>query len=133
MRDIRAIEERYRRRQESKGKIVLKKRYFIILILVVAFITNPNEEKHKDVMKSRVFEVVGSNSLFLENATDLLGYESNTVIDQLVDSYVSSDNYFLFSTTNVTWQGQTRTIGLGIFGNVFIPDKVDEMIKNYQE
>lgn len=103
------------------------------MILVVAFITNPNEEKHKDVMKSRVFEVVGSNSLFLENATDLLGYESNTVIDQLVDSYVSSDNYFLFSTTNVTWQGQTRTIGLGIFGNVFIPDKVDEMIKNYQE
>lgn len=131
MRDIREIEARYRRREESKGKInILKKRYIIILILIVAFITNPSEDKHKSVVKSRIYGVMYVNPLTSNEESS--AYQTDMLVNQIVDTYVSYSNYLLFSTTNVTWKGETMYIGIGIFGYVYIPEKVNEILLNYK-
>jgi len=41
---------------------------------------------------------------------------------------MSTDNYVLFSTTKITWEGETRIIGIGAFGNVFITKELDESL-----
>ncbi|MFV0418405.1 MAG: hypothetical protein ACK5KT_06720 [Dysgonomonas sp.] len=131
MRDLREIEARYRRREESKGKInILKKRYIIILLLIIAFITNPSEDKHKSVVKSRIYSVIHSDLLISDD--EMSGYESDIFVNQIVDTHVSYSNYLLFSTTNVTWKGDRMLIGIGIFGYVYIPEKIDEMLLNYK-
>lgn len=131
MRDIREIEARYRRREESKGKInILKKRYIIILILVIAFITNPSEEKQKSAVKSRIYGMIHSNPLISNE--EIPTYQSDMLVNQIVDTHVSYSNYLLFSTTSVTWKGETMYIGIGIFGYVYIPEKVDQMLLNYK-
>ena len=131
MRDIREIEARYRRREESRGKInILKKRYIIILILIIAFVTNPSENKHKTVVKSRIYEVMHVNPLISKE--DSSTYQSDMLVNQIVDTYVNYSNYLLFSTTNVTWKGESKPVGIGIFGYVYIPETVDEMLLNYK-
>jgi hypothetical protein len=50
------------------------------------------------------------------------------LVDRIVDNFVSTDNYVLFSTTKVSWEGKTKIIGIGAFGNVFISSKLDEAI-----
>jgi len=133
MRDIEEIEERYRNREARKGKInILKKRYVIILVLLIAFITNPSEDKHQQVVKSKINEVLRISVLPAEK-DEQSGYEfDNVLVDQIVDSYTSYNNYFLFSTTDVIWKGKTDIIGIGLFGYVFIPGKVDEILLNYK-
>lgn len=132
MRDIREIEERYKRRQESKGKInILKKRYIIILVLAIAFITNPGEDKHKSVLKSRIYEAIHPEVL-PGNTDNTYLFESDMLVNQIVDSYVDYSNYFLFSTTDIMWQEHKAVVGIGFFGYVFIPDKVNELLSNYK-
>ena len=46
--------------------------------------------------------------------------------DRIIDNLVSTDNYVLFSTTKISWEGETRIIGVGVFGNVFITKRLDE-------
>ncbi|MDU1889346.1 MAG: hypothetical protein E6767_01530 [Dysgonomonas sp.] len=125
MRDIKDIEERYRNRK-PRGSITLRKWYLIIPVLLIAFIVNPNEEQHKKEVKSRI-EKATFTSLPANNLSD---YETgNMIIDQLTDRYITSTNYIFFSTTNITWQGQTHTIGLGVFGHVFLSGNIDNYLK----
>lgn len=51
------------------------------------------------------------------------------VLDGFVDNTVSSDNYILFSTTKMTLYGESKVIGIGAFGNVFISNKIDKAIE----
>lgn len=123
MRDIREIEKRYkdRDRMPKRASGFFKKKYLILLILIVAFATNPGEEKHKEAVKAKV------NSIVMP--VDASGYQAgNAYIDQLVTTHVGSSNYLLFSTTEVTWNDETRTIGFGAFGNVFLSNMVDEAL-----
>ncbi|MBK8442421.1 MAG: hypothetical protein IPL35_02955 [Sphingobacteriales bacterium] len=38
----------------------------------------------------------------------------------MIDNSVSTDNYILFSTTKYSLEGETKVVGIGAFGNVFI-------------
>lgn len=132
MRDIKEIEKRYRRRQESRGKInLLKKRYFVFLILVIAFVTNPSEDKLKNTLKSRIYKITQTKTI-PQGEDDIFAYKSDMLVDQIIGSYVSYSNYFLFSTMDITWQGNTGIIGIGVFGYVYIPQKINELLINYK-
>ncbi|MFN7592568.1 MAG: hypothetical protein ACK5QZ_04430, partial [Bacteroidota bacterium] len=66
----------------------------------------------------------------LEQAGQALGMMiGGAIIDGIIDNIISTDNYILFSTTKLNWDGNTRIIGFGAFGNVFISDKLDEAVK----
>ena len=108
-----------------------------ILIILIAIFTNPNPERHKEAVKNKV------NSYIQQSMKESMnGTENNTAqagkalgmmlagafIDKIIDNLVSTDNYVLFSTTKITWDGKTEIIGIGAFGNVYLTRKIDEAI-----
>lgn len=127
MRNIKEIEARYEQRRETKGKVNLfKKRYILIVVLLVAFITNPGKEKHKNKVLQRVESAIGTNVYSSESG----GIQRDSVLDRIVDSYIDYSNYFFFSTTSIQYQGEYRTIGIGMLGYVYIPESLGTIIKN---
>jgi len=101
----------------------------IVLIAVAAVFTNPTEEKHKDTLKSKLKthlqEFMERESFTTRSVGNLVG---GVAVDQLVDRTVSVDDYYIFSTTNVTLNGKKQQIGIGVFGNIFYTKKMDEII-----
>jgi hypothetical protein len=113
----------------KKSNLIL---IIIVLIVLVAIFTNPKLDRHKEVVKT---ELNTSMQKSLKNSGSeaegqvlgaLLG---GALIDRMIDSIVSTDNYLIFSTTKVTWEGQTKVVGIGIFGNVYIIGKFKNMLK----
>lgn len=51
-----------------------------------------------------------------------------TLVENVIDNLVSTDNYILFSTTKINWAGKSRIIGIGAFGNVYITNKLEEAL-----
>lgn len=47
------------------------------------------------------------------------------LIKPMVEMCVTSKNYILFSLTKFTYDGKTRTVGIGAFGNVWIFSEID--------
>lgn len=121
----------------------MKTKHFIVIgisiILLIAIITNPDTNRHKEEVKSKIHEYL-QNSLANDvneaddkwsKASKLFGnLLGKTMINNMVNTMITSNNYILFSTTNATSEGKTKTIGLGIFGNVFLSNKVNEAFKN---
>ena len=108
----------------------------IILIGFVAILTNPKLQDHKEAVKTKISALIQKNSN-LEEEKDtaydlgmsfgkLLG---GVLIDNIVDTIVSTDNYVLFSLTKVTWDSETKVIGLGLFGNVFFSPEINEKLE----
>ncbi|WP_281633499.1 DUF4359 domain-containing protein [Flavobacterium luteolum] len=120
----------------------MKPKHYIIaglcLILLVTALTNPGTEKHKEEVKLKMNAFL-EKEIDKENTTQnnemskvggMLGNAlAQSMVNMLVDNIVSSSNYILFSTTDVTVDGKTKTIGFGILGNVFLSNKIDEAIK----
>jgi hypothetical protein len=119
----------------------MKKRYvsllIIGLILLFAALTNPRTERHKEVIKTKLKAYMQKS--MKESMTDTkddweqfgqaLGMMVGTaIIEPIIDNLVSTDNYILFSTTKITWDGETRVIGIGAFGNVFITKELDNAL-----
>ena len=100
------------------------------VIVLIAIFTNPSTEEHKQAVKSVVNEVVqnsiSENSSDMENIGVLLG---SSLIDNLVENSITRDNYILFSITKISWKDKSRNIGYGLFGNVFLSEKVKEAFK----
>ena len=129
MKDIREIEARYEHRRKTKGKInILKKRYIIVAILLIAIITNPGREEHKNKVMQLVEVALKSN--IYTNTNETLHFDP--FIEQMVDSYIDYSNYFFFSTTSANIQGSSKIVAFGAFGYVYIPDKLEEIITNNQ-
>src|ERR1035437_10328861 len=118
----------------------MKKNYLIIgsiaFIILIAVITNPNDDKHKSSVKSKLLSLTLQKSVNnIANETGNQFYQAGLGIgtmiggalaEQLINNSVSTDNYLIFSTTKITWNGETKIIGFGAFGNVYLSDKIDE-------
>ena len=120
----------------------MKKNYvalFVIgLLLLIAVITNPNEDRHKEVVKAKFNSYVQmSMPKELSEADDEGGQASQglammlggAMIDGIIANIVTTDNYVIFSTTNVSWEGKSKVIGIGVFGNIFLTGKLDEVLE----
>lgn len=119
----------------------MKKGYVALLIIglfvLIAALTNPTPERHKEAVKTKFKEYLQKS---MKDSTNLSEDESdkvglafgmligNAIIEPIVNSLISTDNYIVFSTTKITWDGKTRVIGLGAFGNVFITKKIDNAL-----
>ena len=117
----------------------MKKKYLILtitgIIVFVAILTNPNQDRHKEVVKNKINSYLqksikesNSDSQF-KGATQVIGMLlGGTIIGGIVDELVSTDNYILFSTTKINLEGESKVIGIGAFGNVYVTRKLDEAI-----
>lgn len=114
----------------NKSPIALIVSLFAILLL--AF-TNPKDEEHKAAVKAKANEFIQKSMKQNAASSDGLGalgaLFGSYIINQMVDMGVTRNNYLLFSTTNLTYEGKSRMIGVGLLGNVFITSKIDEAIK----
>jgi len=138
---------RKRNASPNEGKVIIskpkemKKNYVILgiigLIIIIAVITNPNQDRHKEVIKSKLNTYMQkslkdshseTNSEW-DQAGKALGLMfGGAIIDQIINNLVSTDNYVLFSTTKITWDGKTKIVGIGAFGNVYLTSQLDDAL-----
>jgi hypothetical protein len=112
--------------KEVKEKEKSKKHFRLIydivggLILVIAFLTNPNNlQKHKDALIEKYNEQyvgVSNNNSDIQNAVNSLKNLENLSLTEIIEPFVYYKNYYLFSLTKFA----DKTVGFGIFGKVFI-------------
>jgi hypothetical protein len=109
------------------------------LVLIISVITNPNQDRHREVVKNKLsvimqkamiesFKKSDSGAKQIGSALGLM--LGGAFLDRMIESTVSSDNYVLFSTTKITWEGKAKLIGVGLFGNVFISDEIEKALKD---
>lgn len=114
--------------------------FFSILLLalcVFAYFTNPTQSRHQSVAKERLTKITTNllskygveKGLLAIFGKDLTGQ----FVGKLIQKHVSSDDYFLLSTTKINWDGKSKIIGVGVFNHVFIPKKVDEILEQELE
>jgi hypothetical protein len=119
----------------------MKKSSFILvilsLIIIVAVLTNPDQDRHKEIIKNKLLtslqKSMKQNQTQIkddwEEAGQALGIIlGGVIIDGLLNNLMSTDNYVLFSTTKITWDGERKIIGIGALGNVFLTRKLDEAL-----
>lgn len=104
-----------------------------VSIFLIALLTNPTLEEHKSKVKE-VFiayyqKTLKESEINSENSFAALGtLIGKTMIDNLVEGAITRDNYIFFSITKATNDGKEKTIGYGIFGNVFLDSKIEESL-----
>lgn len=105
----------------------------IVSIFVIALLTNPTLEEHKSKVKE-VFTAYYQKSLKESEVNSENGFAAlgsllgKTMIDNLVESAISRENYIFFSITKATHDGKEKSIGYGIFGNVFLDSKIEDSL-----
>lgn len=109
----------------------------IFFICICAVITNPSSEKHKEIIKTKCYSLM-QKSIKEKTEKDGSKWESfgqalgmiigKPIIDIIVENSISSDNYIFFSTTKITLDGETRIIGIGAFGSVFLDSRIDDAL-----
>jgi hypothetical protein len=106
---------------------------------MVGVLTNPSQERHKEVVKNKlnvimqkaINESLKNSDSGAQQIGSALGLMlGGAMLDRMIESMVSTDNYVLFSTTKITWEGKSKLIGIGLFGNVFISDELDQALKD---
>lgn len=112
--------DKYAELYKNRNKIKIKKKYILILILLIAILTNPSITKHQTAVVDKIENYLQNNQNTPASSVNGL----YTVEDQ-IKNRISSSSYLFFSTTEVSIDNQTETIGIGIFGMVFISDAVD--------
>ena len=112
----------------------------IFLISLLAVLTNPTPERHKEAFKNKIYEYL--QRPITEDLTKaktrgeemVLSAEllfGSKIIDMILDNLISSDNYLLFSTTKISFEGKSKIIGYGAFGNIFLSEELDKNMEQF--
>lgn len=106
----------------------------VLLLGVVAAVTNPSEERHRAAVRE-VLSVHAESKLPALLATDssavggsLLRRAVALGLDRAVQHAVTADDYLLFSTTVVTYGAERQVVGVGAFGHVFVSDRLNRWL-----
>ncbi|MBO4786820.1 MAG: DUF4359 domain-containing protein [Prevotella sp.] len=114
------------------------KKFLVFLLFVIILVgglvfTCPTKQQHVDAVMNEVNGLVG-------DAASDIGLDTNSgwgvvgkmAIGSLAQNYLESqlyyNNYFVFSTCQITFNGKTSTTSIGVFNHVFTTSK-DEMKK----
>lgn len=120
----------------SSGSFFL---FFILLVCIGAFSTNPSSAEHKFILKDKMRQFLNTEIDKLKSENDnefaqlgaTLGASLGGVLtDKFIDDNVVVDDYYLFSITNVNYDGKKNSVGLGVFGKVILHPDLEKMIKD---
>lgn len=103
----------------SKTQIVL------ILLLAVLIYTNPSLSDHQSeitrIITKEAYSDIEVSENEWENAGTMIGMSlGKNMIESIVESAVSRQNLIVFSLTKVEFNYQSKIIGIGILGNVWL-------------
>lgn len=79
----------------------------LVILGVLAFVTNPNEQKHREAVKKAINDEDNS-----EIGKSLKGF--------LVNNTIIREDHYVYSTTKLKVLGQEKVVGYGFFTLVFI-------------
>lgn len=103
---------------------------FIALFVLIAFLSNPKLEDHRATLRIKLTGLVEKH--LSENTDNIISYGlGKYFMDAIIDGglkNVSSDNYLLFSLTKFNFASESKIIGLGVFGQVYLFEKADKEI-----
>lgn len=90
----------------------------VIALLLTAFITNPSQQKHSDVVLDQMVKQIESES---ETSSSLASGAILGITKMLLSQEVEVKNYYLFSISYIHSDSRNKTInaGVGLFGQVF--------------
>lgn len=111
----------------------MRKIFFGLLVILIVLmpILNPSEIQHRDaVIKS----IIKENTLTKKSeGNELIGrYFGSLIVNKLVESMVYRENYFFLSLTKVSFEGNSKTIGIGILGSVYISNTDEVKDPNFK-
>jgi hypothetical protein len=117
-----------------------KKQFHIllsILFISILFFSNPSEEAHIQSVKSKL-QIAFNKKMSTEKIKNNPFYDfgkllGDSFIDKLTEGLIARENFFLFSLTNVEFNGRKKTIGIGILGYVYVSDKIVSVFKENEE
>ncbi|WP_166332896.1 DUF4359 domain-containing protein [Sphingobacterium chungjuense] len=99
-----------------------------IVVLIAAFLTNPSQERHEEVLRAKAKELLTSQLDYKHEDAMQLGMMlfGDRVIDEFLVNNVHIKNYYLFSLIEISWQADAQVVGGGAFGMVWLSPKIDE-------
>ncbi|OJV54732.1 MAG: hypothetical protein BGO31_07115 [Bacteroidetes bacterium 43-16] len=119
----------------------MKKRYLFLIIFIltgiVMYVTNPKPEQHRKavyheidgILKEQKEQLMQSNA----NLSKMLGNVNDESIQSMVlpflEQAVVVEDYKVFSLTKIDLGTGSYTVGLGVFGKVFIAPQLKEKVK----
>ena len=107
------------RKTNKSGFIFL---IFLIIIAVIAFFTNPDEQAHKEAIKAKSADIL--KEIVSERTDGVSSVAWQLAGEQLLAGFINSnitvDNYYLFSIPKINWDGKSYPIGAGAFGKVYV-------------
>jgi len=108
-----------------------------VIVLMLAVFTNPKQDQHKEVLKTKfntfmqksMQENIKETDNEWEQAGQSLGLMlGGALINTMVDNMISSTNCIIFSITKMNYEGDSKPIGIGIFGNIFFFNDIDKLL-----
>lgn len=102
-----------------------------VTILLIAILTNPSKEDHKEKVKETLHTFYQKSLKETEPDSEksfaaLGSLIGETLINSFIENAITRDNYVLFSLTTISYRGEEKSIGYGVFGNVFLSDKIED-------
>ena len=94
------------------------------IIIAILGITNPSAEDHKQA----VTKVIVSD-MKIELQGNPFAAFGVLLATKMIDGMVNRDNYIIFSLTKVSAFGESKIVGYGVLGNVYISDDLKEKMK----
>lgn len=103
----------------------------VLLGLVVAALTNPSEDDHREAVKNAYQELVDKelDKSELPTLKRLARAAAEIIAPEILNSFVKRTNCFVFSITQVKKEGEFKPAGIGIFGQVIFFGKPEELLK----
>ncbi len=122
----------------SKSLLTLILSLFVALVLIL---TNPKEEEHKSAVKTKFHALLTKmikdrspeSGLGSDLGAGLGALVGSYAVDRLVDTGISRTNLLLFSLTRMQSEKETKTIGVGVLGSVYLTSKFDEIVSGQSD
>lgn len=112
-----------------------------ILLLALMVITCPGKEEHKEALKSSIATVMEKE--MTKDASDNLEMGLATIgtmlatslVDYYLDTGMRVSNYFIFSTGEIQFKGEAKTVSYGFLNHVFTisPEELEETLEKEAE
>jgi len=117
------------------------KRYYkwfaLLLFVLVASFTNPDEEAHKTTVKQELTTIVNvwlndKSNTYMSNpfSRSIAEVMAQKMVDNVAQKMVVRKNFILFSLTEIHIEDEVRYIGIGGFNSIYItPEIKNRMLK----
>lgn len=120
---------------ESASASDSSKRYLWIAVLLgiiaVLFFTNPDKEKHIDVLQTKISELLSEKADDKVSAT-MTASLGGSIAKKVLESQLRIDDYYLFSLGKIKDKDTSKTVSFGILGMVFTSELDENAFNDFK-